>query len=125
MKRLPDGASIEQKLAALLHDVIEDTEYTKEDLLKMGYSPRTVDLVVMVTQGKDESYIEYIKRIVDSNDREATELKFADMSENMDPKRHAKLSQEQRDYFTEKYAIPKRMLAEKLRELQPAIGHAL
>ncbi|MEI9902771.1 MAG: hypothetical protein WDN06_01410 [Asticcacaulis sp.] len=36
MKRLPEGADHEVKLAALLHDVLEDTPYTRQNLLDRG-----------------------------------------------------------------------------------------
>ena len=69
--------------AALLHDTIEDTLLTADDLRLFGYSDRTIELVQAVTRDKEEqSYKEFIHTIRDSKDFEATRLKLADLHEN-------------------------------------------
>ena len=49
MRRLPEETDLEVKLAALLHDIFEDTEYDRESLLQRGYSERTCDIIEIVT----------------------------------------------------------------------------
>lgn len=52
MARLPVDASIELKHAALLHDVLEDTGYSRQMLLDRGYSDKVLDIVAAVTNVK-------------------------------------------------------------------------
>lgn len=52
----------EERIVALLHDVIEDADITFEHLLAEGFPRNIVDAIVSVTRNKDESYDEFIKR---------------------------------------------------------------
>ena len=105
MNRLPVDCDDEVKLAALLHDVIEDTPYSREDLSALGYTERTLSAVELVTQkpGDTRSYPEKIAAIIASGNRDAIQVKFADMSENSDPARLALLDEAGRDHFRRKY----------------------
>ncbi|MEZ2142224.1 GTP pyrophosphokinase [Bradyrhizobium sp. DN5] len=96
MNRLGPDASIECKLVALLHDVIEDTRYTAEDLLRLGYPHRVVDSVQRLSKPKGIPYLDCIKEIVRSGDRMAMAVKRADNQDNLDPARLAKLPPEKR-----------------------------
>ena len=99
MQLLPADASDDLKIAALLHDIIEDTPITSDDLRAEGYSERTIDLVETVTrpEGDDRAtYIEWIQQIIDTGDRDAITLKLADNRHNMMPERIAKLPEEER-----------------------------
>ena len=51
------------KSIALLHDVIEDTYVTKDDLLNWGISPMVVDAVETLTKKEGENYLDYILRV--------------------------------------------------------------
>lgn len=126
MNRLPESASDETRMAALLHDVVEDTLYEREDLEAMGYSKATLDMVELVTKkpGDKRPYIAVIKDIIDSSNLGAIQIKYADMTENTDPKRLVKLPQEKQEYLTRKYARPYKMLEEALRRFEPQRGMA-
>jgi (p)ppGpp synthase/HD superfamily hydrolase len=91
MNRLGSDASIECKLVALLHDVIEDTAYTAEDLLRMGYPEDVVAAVQRLSKPKGIPYLDCIQAIVASGDRMAMAVKRADNQDNLDPGRLAKL----------------------------------
>ena len=108
MERLPDDVDDEVRLAALLHDVIEDTPYTREQLAEMGYSERTLDAVELVThrEGDTRPYAEKIQEIIASGNRDAIQVKLADMSENANPERLALLEPAKREYFVQKYTAP-------------------
>ncbi len=112
MHRLPADADDEVRLAALLHDIIEDTVYTREDLAKMGYGDRTLDAVEWVTHkaGDARPYAEKIAAIITGGNRDAMLVKFADMSENADPARLARLDPETRERLTRKYDAPLKAL---------------
>jgi (p)ppGpp synthase/HD superfamily hydrolase len=70
-----------QHAAAWLHDVIEDTEVTAEDLLKEGIPDNVVGLVKILTRGEHERYVDYIRRIL--TDPDARAVKREDLLDNM------------------------------------------
>lgn len=69
------------KIVALLHDTIEDTSVTEDDLRPL-FSGEIVDAIVSMTHLKGEPYMEYIRR-VSGNDLAKT-VKLADLRHNMD-----------------------------------------
>lgn len=75
----------ESTVVALLHDVIEDTDLSKEDLLKAGIPQKMVDAVVLLTRDKNEDYYEYIRRIRKNN--LAKKVKLEDLNHNLDETR--------------------------------------
>src|SRR5215831_14727116 len=50
------------QIVAVLHDVIEDTAVTADDLRQAGFSEQVIAAVVCVTHRKDESYADYVVR---------------------------------------------------------------
>lgn len=52
----------EEKVVALLHDVIEDTNVTASYLLAEGFPPTIVEAVLSVTRNENESYDDFILR---------------------------------------------------------------
>lgn len=91
------------KMAGLLHDVIEDSSLTADDLLILGFVPQVVDVVVELTKGVHESYVEYIDRLCASGSRPALRVKLADNEDNTSPARMATLSQQDREHLTMRY----------------------
>lgn len=77
-----DG-SVEAIAAAYLHDVVEDTDVTFDDLRAAGFPERTVDLVWWLTKhNPEETYESYIYRLLHSGNREALLIKLADLNDN-------------------------------------------
>ncbi|MAS93115.1 MAG: GTP pyrophosphokinase [Verrucomicrobiales bacterium] len=74
--------SEEEKIAAVLHDVVEDTETTLEDLEAEGFSKETVEVIDLLTHREDLSYDEYIGRLAENS--VARNVKLADLGHNMD-----------------------------------------
>ena len=74
--------STENKIVAYLHDVVEDTEITLEDLEKMGFTYRIVNSIRILTKSKDISYDDYLKSV--KKDSNAWHVKMADIKHNMD-----------------------------------------
>lgn len=68
------------KCAAMMHDLIEDTDYTFANLTELGFSDKTIGLLHLLTHNKETSYMEYIKAIAVSN--EASEIKRKDLEDN-------------------------------------------
>lgn len=52
----------QEKIVALLHDVLEDTTTSPEDLLNMGFPEEIVNAVLSVTKIEGEPYVEFIAR---------------------------------------------------------------
>ena len=67
---------------ALLHDIIEDTKYNKEDLINAGFPNYIVDAVVALSRRSNESYMDYIRRVKRNNIAKA--VKLADLEHNSD-----------------------------------------
>ena len=47
---------------ALLHDVVEDTDYTLRDLKEMGFPERVTDALALLTHNKSVPYMEYVEK---------------------------------------------------------------
>jgi len=71
-----------ERICAVLHDVIEDTEVTFEDLRNEGFSEEVLSALDCVTKRDNESYDEFIDRII--KNKTACYVKLADLKDNMD-----------------------------------------
>ena len=72
----------QEKAVALLHDVIEDSDITVEDLLVSGLSNEVVTAVQILTKKKGQSYQEYLEKVKSNN--LARVVKLADLKHNSD-----------------------------------------
>ncbi len=68
-------------IVALLHDVVEDTDITLNDLEK-EFPKEVIDLLKILTHDKKIDYIEYIKKV--KTNPIATKIKIADLKHNSD-----------------------------------------
>ncbi len=94
---------------ALLHDVIEDTEYTYDDIRALGVSERVVDALQLLTHAEDVDYFDYV-RMIKTNPL-ATAVKLADLRHNSDLTR-LKVVTEKDERRVEKYAKAIKILTE-------------
>lgn len=69
-------------IVGMLHDVVEDSDLTLDDLLKQGFSNEVVGAVELLTHAKDEDYMTYVKRI--KGNELARKVKLADLKHNSD-----------------------------------------
>lgn len=67
---------------ALLHDVVEDTDITFDDLQNEGFSDEIIKALKLLTHAHGEPYMEYISKI--KQHPLATEVKLADLKHNSD-----------------------------------------
>lgn len=74
-----------EKIVALLHDVMEDTPYTLEDLRQEGFSEEVLEALLCLTHREGESYMAYIGRVCENP--LAARVKYADLQDNMDLRR--------------------------------------
>ena len=77
----------EEKVIALLHDVVEDKAVSSDDLLEIGFPKKIVEDVLVLTRVKPTSYDEYIENILKNATKEALNVKAADLENNIDLRR--------------------------------------
>ena len=69
-------------IVALLHDVVEDTDYTLEELKKEGFGDVVIDALALLTHDDDTPYMDYVARIKENPVAKA--VKLADLAHNSD-----------------------------------------
>ena len=80
----------EEKIVAILHDVVEDTDWTFDALRKEGFSERVIEALETVTKySEEEDYDDFIQRSL-KNDI-GRKVKIADLRENLDVTRIGEL----------------------------------
>ena len=72
-------------VTALLHDVVEDTEYTLEDLAAMGYPAPVLEALKLLTHDPAVPYMEYVAAL--KPNAIARAVKLADLRHNSDTSR--------------------------------------
>ncbi|KZL88912.1 bifunctional (p)ppGpp synthase/hydrolase RelA [Clostridium magnum DSM 2767] len=102
-----------ERICAVLHDVIEDTDITLDYLRNKGFSEEILSALDALTRRGNESYDEFIGRII--NSRIASHVKLADLCDNMDLTRIKNPTEE--DYQRiEKYRKAARRILDSLEE---------
>ncbi|PFJ16966.1 HD domain-containing protein, partial [Bacillus cereus] len=81
----------EEKATAYLHDVLEDTEITANDLLNAGIPHNVVKAVQGLTKEKYTPYFEYLSRVKENS--LARTVKLADLKHNSDRSRLARITE--------------------------------
>jgi hypothetical protein len=69
------------QMTAVLHDVLEDTNLTVDDLLSSGVPRTVIDAVVVLTHRREDSYDQYIERVAENEC--ARIVKLADLADNL------------------------------------------
>lgn len=72
-------------VAALLHDVVEDTEYTLADLASFGFPKEVIDALTLLTHAPEVPYMDYVRKI--AGNPIARAVKIADLRHNSDTTR--------------------------------------
>ena len=67
---------------ALLHDVVEDTDYTLEDLRAMGFNQNVIEAIRLMTHAEGVPYLDYVAKIKENPIARA--VKLADLAHNSD-----------------------------------------
>ena len=81
----------DEKIVAILHDVVEDTDWTFEALRKEGFRETIIEALKTVTKhSDDEDYDEFIQRSL-ANEI-GRKVKIADLRENLDVTRIGELT---------------------------------
>ena len=107
-----------EKVCALLHDVVEDTDITYDDLRDVGYSEDIIDILTILTKLKGEDYRVYIDRIINSENIHAMNIKLADLKHNMDSGRIKNPTPNDYERITKRYEPAYEKIINKLNEME-------
>jgi (p)ppGpp synthase/HD superfamily hydrolase len=77
MLSLPDD---ETRIAGMLHDVVEDTSTTMDDLKREGFSEAVLTAIHLLTRIHGKPYADYV--VACKSNRIAREVKLADLTDN-------------------------------------------
>ena len=99
----------ETTVVALLHDVVEDTDYTIADLTEMGFPKAITDAIGLMTHEKGVDYFEYVAAIKENPIAKA--VKIADLTHNSDLSRLDEVTEKALNR-REKYQKALKMLTE-------------
>lgn len=99
----------EERIVALLHDVIEDTNVTSSDLLDAGFPPTIVEAVLSITRNEGESYEDFVIR--SKQNLIGRQVKIHDLEDNMDITRLRQLTEKDLERLN-KYLTAYRSLIE-------------
>ena len=91
MRVMQAGRTNDEKIVGVLHGLVEDTDWTFDQLLEEGFPQHIVDALRCVTKiSEDEPYEEFIKRV--KTNPLAVAVKINDLTDNMDIRRLSELT---------------------------------
>lgn len=93
--------SPKDRIVGVLHDVVEDTDVTLDDLRNDGYEKDIIEAIDSVTKREGESWEKFIERA--GQNEIGRRVKICDISDNMSPFRHIGLDLEKRTKLLKKY----------------------
>lgn len=82
----------EEMIAAVLHDVLEDTPITPDQLKEMGFSETVLEALDSVTEKAGEKYEDFVQRA--ALHPIGKKIKLADLRDNMDLSRLEEITDE-------------------------------
>ncbi len=99
-----DDPDLELFLAALLHDIVEDGGVSFEELVALGFTRRTIELIRLCThdmsiENKTERWTLMVAKLIEARDEEAWYIKLCDLADNL-TQSHG-LSEENRRFMVE------------------------
>lgn len=113
------GETEDEIICGALHDVVEDTHYTFEDLLAMGFSDQIVDTLRLLTHDKTKlSYIDYVHNICVSGNITAIRVKKNDLEHNLYRGHHSQASPDILNRLNRKHEQAYEMICEALNSAQ-------
>ena len=83
LRVMEKGKTEEEKIVGVLHDVVEDSDWTFSMLISEGFSLRIISALRCLTKrSEDEDYDEFISRVL--KDELAARVKLYDLEDNLD-----------------------------------------
>lgn len=105
-------STVEEQIVAVLHDVVEDTDLSIDDLRLAGFNDEICEALDRLTHRPGEDYMAYIDRI--SENRLASKVKLADLDDNLCVDRLPELSAQDLAR-TKKYERARRLLLDRVK----------
>lgn len=102
------GNNLDQVVLGLLHDVVEDTAYTLEDIAAQGFPTELVQALDAISKRPGENREAYLYRV--AQNELATAVKYHDFDNNSDPERLALLEQTKAQWLNQKYDEARQLL---------------
>lgn len=102
----------DEKIVALLHDVVEDTDTTLSEIKSLGATEEIIEALDLLTHKKGSNYNDYIRSI--AKNTLALTVKLADLADNTDPQRMEKLPYDLKQKLTKKYELALSILHDTL-----------
>lgn len=99
--------SKDAKIVALLHDTVEDTDLTLDDLHDLGFTSEIIAAVDAVTKRPYESYAEFILRC--KQNELGTRVKLADIEDNLEDQ--SALDSDEASFLKQRYTKAKKVLS--------------
>jgi len=99
-------------IAALLHDVAEDTSYTLKDLAAMDFGDDVMEAIALLTHDDAVPYLDYVRAL--RHNAIARRVKLADLAHNSDLTRLDHAPTERDHAWVAKYAEARRILEEEV-----------
>jgi len=85
----------EEKIVAILHDVVEDTDWTFKQLKEEGFSDRILEALDCLTKREGEAYEDLVRRA--AGNKLARRVKLEDLTDNMDLRRLKEIKDKDRE----------------------------
>jgi (p)ppGpp synthase/HD superfamily hydrolase len=113
-----------EKVCALLHDVVEDTEVTFDELKEVGYPDEVIEILTLLTKPKGADYQVYIDNIVNSENIHAMNVKLSDLRHNMDLSRIKNPTINDYERVNKRYAPAYTKIQQKIKEMKERENYA-
>jgi (p)ppGpp synthase/HD superfamily hydrolase len=91
----------DEQMVAILHDVVEDTDWTIDRLRQEGFPEYILDAIAAVTRGDKEMYRDFIERL--SSNTLAVKVKLGDLKDNMDVTRLKEMETRDAEMLLKRY----------------------
>lgn len=107
LRVMQEQSTREAQMAGVLHDLVEDTAHTFEDLRERGYPEEVIEALRHVTKRDGESYGEFAERA--GQHPIARQVKIADLEDNMDVTRLRSVTEEDAERLAKYHRAHRRL----------------
>jgi (p)ppGpp synthase/HD superfamily hydrolase len=105
--------SLTDKIVAILHDVVEDSDWTVGQLDQEGFPKEIIDAIDAISRRKEEEYMDYIERV--QRNEIAMRVKLADLEDNIDVHRINSVNNKESERL-HRYMTAYNILSEKIKK---------
>lgn len=77
------GKNEEEIITGILHDVVEDSQLTFDNLTESGVDDKIIEALKLLTHDKEMGYNKYLDRLINSKNKLALAVKLNDLSDNL------------------------------------------